>query len=95
MHDGGDEDDDNSYHDGDDGGDDKSYHYGGDSKETNGRTNYSMKINDCDNFSNVFVNYDVVDDDNDHDDSNIMITMLKSRILIIKTTTKIHNIHDN
>ena len=36
-----------------DGGDDKSYHYGGYSKETNGRTNYSMKINDCDKFSNL------------------------------------------
>ena len=55
MHDGGD-DDDNSYHDDDDddGGDnDKSYHYGGDSKETNGRINYSMKISDCDKFTNL------------------------------------------
>jgi hypothetical protein len=40
MHDGGD-DDDNSYHD------------GGDCKETNGRTKNSMKINDCDKFSNL------------------------------------------
>ena len=38
MHDGGDD-------------DDKSCHYGGDSKETNDRTNYSMKINNCDKFS--------------------------------------------
>ena len=52
MHDGGD-DDDNSYDDGDDGGDDKSYHYGVDCKETNGRTNYSMKISDCDKFTNL------------------------------------------
>ena len=40
MHDGGD-DDDNSYDD------------DGDSKETNGRTNYSMKISDCDKFTNL------------------------------------------
>ncbi len=50
MHDGGDDDDDNSYDDDDD---DKSYHYGGDSKETNGRTNHSMKISDCDKFTNL------------------------------------------
>ena len=51
MHDGGAYDD-NSYDD-DGGDDDKSYHYGGDSKETNDRTNYSMKISDCDKFTNL------------------------------------------
>jgi len=40
MHDGGDD-------------DDKSCHYGGDSKETNDRINYSMKISDCDKFTNL------------------------------------------
>ncbi len=55
-------DDDKSYHDDDDDGgdddksyhdDDKGYYYGGDSKETNDRTNYSMKISDCDKFTNL------------------------------------------